>query len=738
VSGGFLLRLAAGALGSALVHVLLPDGADAFRGTLVVLPLVVAALGAIDREGRRRGALPADWRVSEAWPVLEAAALVLLVLLVLARRRLGLDGADSALAAGFLLLLAQRVARQVLALRPLLGFELPERPAALFFFLPLTVYLALMPWQSMQRPPDGDEPYYLLITHSLAYDLDADLTNNYTAGDWRGFLDRPLEPQPGDPVGPRGQVYSRHNEALPLLLAPAYRVGGKWGALAVMAALTAALAWITLRLAHRYRPERPGEALLAWALLAFAPPLLLYSCQVWVEVPATLLSMVALDRILDFRGRRHWGWKPWLAVALPVMLLPLVKIRFMLLAVPLVALAWWRAGRPRRPLVAISLALALVGGAILVHNTLVFGNPLKIHQVEELELTRYPGEAFLLGASGLLWDTAFGLFACAPLWLLLLPAVLAELRRRSSLLVDLAVYVGPYLAIVVPRNEWYGGWSPPFRYALVALPLLALLLVPLLAGRRRGGARLLAAVLVLATAALTVLWVIEPGWTYNFADGRTYLLDHLSQRLGADVARFFPSSVRPRAATWIWPLATLLLVPLSWWWPRRGPGPRGAAGAGRGAVWGTAVLLALAAALPWAAERLPSQRVELEDPWVEHPAGHPFPQRWVIERTRYRGGWVLREGARLATPVVPGGDEVALRLYVRFIPNVPERPIDLEVRAGERLLGTWETRTDRRWTAVTLGPVEWPAGEPLVVVAGPPARGQANGVILDRVELDWR
>jgi hypothetical protein len=34
--------------------------------------------------------------------------------------------------------------------------------------------------------------------------------------------------------------------------------------------------------------------------------------------------------------------------------------------------------------------------------------------------------------------------------------------------------------------------------------------------------------------------------------------------------------------------------------------------------------------------------------------------------------------------------------------------------------------------------VPWPAGEPLVVVAGPPARGQANGVILDRVELDWR
>ena len=46
--------------------------------------------------------------------------------------------------------------------------------------------------------------------------------------------------------------------------------------------------------------------------------------------------------------------------------------------------------------------------------------------------------------------------------------------------------------IVAPRVEWYGGWSPPFRYALIALPLLGLALVPLLrspAGRARGPGR---------------------------------------------------------------------------------------------------------------------------------------------------------------------------------------------------------------------------------------------------------
>ncbi|HMB55570.1 MAG TPA: hypothetical protein VKU40_19790 [Thermoanaerobaculia bacterium] len=737
---GSWFGLAAGVGASLLLAVpglllpLPPD--DPFAGTLAVLPAIVAALLVLDREVRRRGARAANHRAAAWWPAAEGAALVALAGFTLGRGALALDTADAALAAGWLLLLAQRVWRQVVALRPLLGRRLPERPSLVFFFLPLVVYLALVPWSTFQRPPDGDEPFYLLITHSLAYDLDADLTDNYAEGDWRDWLDRPLEPQPGDPVGPRGELYSRHNEALPIVLAPAYRVAGKFGALATMAALTALLAWMVLRLAYRYFPDRPGESLLAWAVFSFSPPLILYSGQVWVEVPAALLSMIALDRIRGFRGRPQWGLKPWLTVGLPVVLLPLLKIRFMLLAVPLVGLAWWHAGRPRKPLILLTLALVLVGGGILVHNQLLYDNPLKIHDVEELELTDYPWTAYVYGTLGLFWDSAFGLFACAPLWLLLLPAAIRLFERSAGparrLAFDLAVYATPYLLIVVPRSEWYGGWSPPFRYALVALPLLALLLVPLLAGRRRAGARALVAALLVATAAFALLWLVVPGWTYNFADGRTYLLDHLSARAGSDVARLFPSSVRPRLATWLWPPLTLLVACGLWWWPRKRP-----ASVRRAALWGTAALLAVAALVPAVAARLPTRVVEFEDAWVDHPAGGPFPQRWVIERTRYRGGWVLREGTSLAAPVEPGGDEVTIRLAARFIPNVPGRPIELVVRAGDEPLATWQVPLGREWGEVELGPFAWPAGEPLVVVAGQPRR-EFNGVILDRAVLEWK
>jgi hypothetical protein len=735
-----VLALGAAAVACGLLARFLPlDPEDPFRGTLVLLPLLLAGAAALDRwtaaQGGRR--IP-GWAVAG-----ELAALAGLLVLVLAQSRFRLAGADEPLAAGLLLVLAHRVARQLLAARPLLGRRLPQRPSAVFFFLPLLAYLAILPWSTGHRQPDGDEPYYLLITHSLAYDLDADLTNNYADEDWRFFMDRPIEPQPGDPVGPRGQKYSRHNEMLPLALVPAYRAAGKLGALATMAALTALLAWATLRLARHYFPERPGEALAAYALMAFTPPLLLYSYQVWVEVPAALLAFLALDRMMALDGRR-WGWKEWLGIGLPVLLLPLVKIRFMLIAAPLLVMGWFYAGKPRLRMVVLGGLLAGVAGGILLYNQSLYSNPLKIHSWQELDPYSYSPTSYLAGGLGFFFDTAFGLFGAAPVWMLVLPATLLLLARRSRLLLHLALLSLPYVLIVAPRNEWYGGWSPPFRYALIALPLLAIALVPLLAHRHRPGARALLAGLGVLTVVLTLVWIAVPGWTYNFADGRTYALDRLGERLGMDVARFFPSSVRLRPATWLWPPLALAGISLLWWLPSRPrwrPVLSRAGVAGLAGPTGIIALLAVTALLPAAAARMPTATVEVEDPQVRKSGGHLHPDRWVIERTRYRGGWVLRVGEKVEVPVVAGGDRVRLTIDAELIRNQPF-PYTLDLKAGDRLLASWTPARQRVWTSASFGPFPWRDGEPLVLEARgaflPDRLESLNGAILDRVRFDWR
>jgi len=708
---------------------ILPGGGP-LRGTLTVLPLVFAALWAIAHWSLRQGAKP----LSRAASAGELVALGALVLAILARPSLGLAWSAEVLAAGLALVLGHRILRQVRAFRPLLRDRLPRRPSIFFFLLPLTAYVAILPWSTAHRQPDGDEPFYLLITHSLAYDFDADLTNNYKNGGWRHFMERPIEPQPGDPVGPRGEVYSRHNELLPLALVPAYRVGGRIGALGMMALFTALLSWTTLRLGRHYFPDRPGEVLAGWALMAFTPPLLLYSYQVWVEVPAALLMLAALDRILALDRQRDWTVREWVGIGLSILLLPLLKMRFLLVAGPLLALAWWYAGRPRRPVFLLSAALAVLGAGMLAYNQIQYRNPLKIHTWEEVDPHRYEAISFLKGGLGLLWDAAFGLFGCAPVWLIVLPAVLLLIVRRHRLLAHLAVLTFPYLVIVAPRIEWYGGWSPPFRYALIGLPFLGLALAPLLAHRDGPGARALLAGLGVLTLALTLIWLTVPGWTYNFADGRTYALDALGQRLGLDVARFFPSSIRPRPATWLWPPVSIVVVTLLWWWKSG----RGVDGWGRAALAGIGAVLLAAAVLPSAAARMPTRVAEIEDPQVARSGGHIYPDRWIIERARHRGGWVLRVNERLEVPVEAGGRRVRLVLHGQLIQNQPV-PFRLDVRAGNRLLAIWAPGRDRAWDEVTLGPFDWPAGKPLVLAAfGPHPPGELNGIALDRVDFAWQ
>lgn len=752
-----------------------PGHTDPLRATLALVPLVVAALAAIAWAGRRAGGR----RLAPRLLVGEGAALALLVAAGLGHGSLGITGAAPALAAGLFGLLGVHVFAQLVALRPLLREGLREelhagsgsaplraagvdRPSVLFFALPLVVYCALLPWAAQNRQPDGDEPYYLLLAHSIAYDFDVDLANNYAAADWRRFMDRELTPQPGDPRGPDGQIYSRHNALLPAVLALPYRLGGRIGVLVALSACAAALAWVGLRLALRTVPDRPGGALLAYGVLAFAPPLLLYSHQVWVEVPAALAVAVAFERMLAARSGAVATSRPsyWLPFALAVVLLPFLKMRFALIAVPLVALAWWRGGRSRRTLAVLAACLVAALGVVLVINQIRFGNPLKIHAWQELDLAAFSPASYAEGLFGLFWDAAFGLFFFAPIWLLVVPAAGLAARtggRCRTLAAEIALVALPYLVVTAPRTEWYGGWSPPFRYGVVLLPLLAAALAPLLAERRRPGARVVLVILGLATAVLALVWAAIPAWTYDFADGRTRLLDALSTSLGADAARFFPSYVRPRLASWIWPPVSALLAGLPWWLPARGrrqsaPGPWSnrpfarrstRSGVGASAAGGATLLLLGLAALPVASHHLATRVVELEDPWVVHQGGHLHPEAWTVARSNYKSGWVIRPFEEVRVPVVPGGDRVTLTLDFEIGRNNPD-PLALEVAAGDRVLTRW-TPAREIPDHLVLGPFDWPAEEggkgpvPLVLRAvGPPHEGRQNGFLLDRVELRWR
>ena len=689
----------------------------------------------------------------ETWAL---AAAGLLAAAALGAPLLGVDGWQPLVVGAAVALGLLYVVRRVLALESLLeGAAASKRPALVFLLLPFAFYLALIPWSIGERVPDGDEPWFLLVTHSIAYDFDRDLANNYRNEDALAFMPRAIEPQPGDPEGPDGAVYSRHGAVLQTVMAPAYRFGGRAGAMVVIAALTALAAWLFLDLTAFSQDAR--ARLIAYLVFGFAAPFLIYSQQIWAEVAAVLLAVAALRWINRLtRDRNDPAAKPgrddrivWLLLALALAVMPALKLRLVLVSAALALICVLRLppGLRRRGALVLAAVLAPTGALVLWLNRTTFGTVLGMHSWSELELYRESAMSMALGLNGLFFDLAYGLVACAPIWLLLFPAAVVAWRHHRRLLGEVALIAVPTLLLVASRSEWYGGWSPPFRYGLVLLPFLALLLVPLFerrvdaggaapasgaaAGVLPAGVANLALVLALLSGALAVLYVVEPGWTYNLADGRHHLVHYLEARSGVDFARFLPSATRPRSATWVVPLAAICL----------------ALAAGRvrhktlAATLAAVPVLAIAG-LPILAGSLPTRHVEIESAAVDRTGGNLEPERWTMDRTRYPEAWVLPEGARAEAPVIPGGNEVELAVTVRPVRNRPA-PLTLIARSGSREIGRLSfpggNGEAAAWQTRRLPTATWTSGAPLVLEV-PYGDGEAlppNGVAIDRVDLRW-
>lgn len=691
----------------------------------------------------------------DAWAL---GAAVVLTAVTLTAPLLGVAGWRPLAMGGAVALALLYVACRVLALAPLLEHSTAsKRPPLVFLLLPFAFYLALIPWSIHERAPDGDEPWFLLVTHSIAHDFDLDLANNYRDQDSLAFMPRAIGPQPGDPEESDGAVYSRHGALLQTVMAPAYRVGGRAGAMVVIAALTALGAWLLLDLTA-FSPDARAR-LIVYLAFGFTAPFLIYSQQIWAEVAAVLLAVAALRWINQLTGERD-GPTPeargddrvaWVLLVLALALLPALKSRFGLVSAALALICLLRLDPARRRRGAVWLASTLVpaGVLVLLLNRARFGTVLGMHSWSELEFYRESAVAMALALNGMFFDLAYGLVACSPIWLLLFPATVAAWQRNRRLLFEVALIAAPTLLLVATRLEWYGGWSPPFRYGLVVLPFLALLLTPLFERRFDGvsaastsgaavdgppaGVSALALVLALLSGALAVIFVVEPGWTYNLADGRHHLIHHLEARSGIDFARFLPSATRPRSATWLLPIAAVGLALVA---PRLRYKPLAAAVAGL-------PVLALAT-LPLLAESLPTRRLEVESAAVDRTGGNLDPERWTMERTRYPEAWVFPEGTRAEAPVIPGGSQAALTLTVRPVLNRPA-PLTLIARSGSleigRLAFTAGDGSDQAgWQTHTLPAAAWSSGAPLVleVPFGPGAALPPNGVKIDRVDFRWR
>ena len=306
----------------------------------------------------------------------------------------------------------------------------------------------------------GDEPNYLLTTHSLAADRDINLENNFRNRDYFHFYDEKENPSlrmsPYARAGKkgRGYIYPINLPGISVLMVPFYAASQAVhgiartfilkGSLAVWAALLGLQIYLLARNLWR----REELALGIWVLVSFCPPVLFYAVHLYPEIPIALFS------IYIYRLARSGRSLSALQLAFMGALLGSFfwfGLKYNLIFWPLLAVAvyyLWPAARPRSRILWLVVP-ALIGMGLFylaVWNMYGTFSPFAVY-----EGVLEPGQAQAITQSFLdlpfsarvetfldyFLDQRDGLLPYAPFWAFLFLGLIEMARRGRKILTDL-------------------------------------------------------------------------------------------------------------------------------------------------------------------------------------------------------------------------------------------------------------------------------------------------------------
>jgi hypothetical protein len=396
------------------------------------------------------------------------------------------------------------------------------RVVALWVVL-FAVYLAALGLDAAPGAEYGsDEPRYLLIAESIASDGDLDLRDEYAERAYADWLPGTLRTN----ARPTGAVlHEPQGVGFPLLITPAYTLGGARLVeifLAAVAALGFALAAL---LARRIVPEPYASA--GAAVAGLSPPAIAHGTAVYPELTAgTLLVGAALCAM---SAREAPRWAPVAGGATMLAVLPWLGVKYAVPALPVaVALTVWcsRAGRRLLGIVAAELIV----GSLVFYATLnerLFGGPTPYSAglpgttpFDADSATGYLERTPRL--IGLWLDRDYGVLRWAPVlalaffagWLLVrsrrdhLARVLpARATAEAAAGLALAICAGTLLVAAFAAPTMFGAWFPG-RQLAAALPALG----ALCAWGLRHAPRVGAALSALTVAASAWLLVARDPW----------------------------------------------------------------------------------------------------------------------------------------------------------------------------------------------------------------------------------
>ncbi len=192
------------------------------------------------------------------------------------------------------------------------GFiKLPRRKKLILLFLIsfLIYQLCTLVIVSKGLAFSGDEPWYLMTTHSLYQEQDINVANNYSNQDYFHFYPRELYPKMTLGIygrfGKKGTdwIYPINQPGISVLMLPFYALSQLFKGRVLIFIIKGGLAiWtsllgIQLFLLANNLWKRERLSLILWFLYSFSAPILFYAFHLYPEVPIALIFLYLFRKI---------------------------------------------------------------------------------------------------------------------------------------------------------------------------------------------------------------------------------------------------------------------------------------------------------------------------------------------------------------------------------------------------------------------------------------------------------
>ena len=435
--------------------------------------------------------------------------------------------------------------------------------AALFLFV-AWFFGSTAVWSSSARFAAGDEPHYLLMSHSLINDGNLNLFDEYFNKEYTPFYPQQLEPKPSDLVTP-SRIQSRGlGSIFSIIIAPAYLLGGFYGVIALMVIISTALIFNCFKLYVTATGNAQASLISAFFVMSTLP-ILTYSSCIYPDIFAALIIIFATRLFQIPPATRQGRLVPLKILFLSIFLL-FLKFRYVSIVVIFIFFACRRQNRRRnRSLTYFSGILVLIA-LYFVADWYVFNGDLFAYRFGGVNKLRnfMPNLRSISVLFGILIDQESGLLFFSPIYFLSLAGI-ASWPKPKDTAYRIAILATPVIIIsLMGHFAWHSLPTPPLRYLLPALPLLGLFGTQAIKTWKSTNRylRIIACSMAIYSIGVSVLILIQPNWLINLADGSAAMFEALSIQLNTHVFLMLPSLIRINSAvlTWVFILIALLCI----------------------------------------------------------------------------------------------------------------------------------------------------------------------------------